>query len=313
MHRSGTSTVARLINLLGAYLGDDELLREPLPDNPEGFWERRDIVLLHERVLAALGTTWAATLPLPAGWSSAEAMRPFKIELCRLIETTFAEHRLWAWKDPRTCLLLPLWRDVLRELGIGLACVFVVRNPLDVANSLNKRNGFPINKSLGIWFNYNLSGLLAVNTLPTVFVSYDALLSDWRHELRRCCDALGLDWRHDQGAFERAVTDFLKPGHRHSMSDPTAVRDVNPLVDKLFGIILPRALSSRRHDATCNETTRAMYKQFQDYSAFFSADLCATRSLERELMLLKEHYAYASNWRPAAPVHWLRNLLKPSA
>ena len=39
MHRSGTSIVSRLLNLLGAHLGPEDDLMPPKPDNPTGFWE----------------------------------------------------------------------------------------------------------------------------------------------------------------------------------------------------------------------------------------------------------------------------------
>ncbi len=39
MHRSGTSTVTRAVNLLGAYLGQNADLMPPTLDNPEGYWK----------------------------------------------------------------------------------------------------------------------------------------------------------------------------------------------------------------------------------------------------------------------------------
>ncbi len=51
MHRSGTSTVARTINLLGAYLGEDEKMMPPSPNNPEGYWEHMELFNLHVRLL----------------------------------------------------------------------------------------------------------------------------------------------------------------------------------------------------------------------------------------------------------------------
>lgn len=41
-HRAGTSMVARLLARSGVYLGPEEDLLAPAPDNPEGFWENRD-------------------------------------------------------------------------------------------------------------------------------------------------------------------------------------------------------------------------------------------------------------------------------
>ena len=51
MHRSGTSLVARLLNLTGVYLGPEERMIPPKPDNPTGFWENLDFVHLNDQIL----------------------------------------------------------------------------------------------------------------------------------------------------------------------------------------------------------------------------------------------------------------------
>ena len=53
MHRSGTSVVARGLQALSVYLGDDFLDKQP--ENPTGYWEDKGIVDLNERVLDELG------------------------------------------------------------------------------------------------------------------------------------------------------------------------------------------------------------------------------------------------------------------
>src|SRR5205085_11585012 len=62
MHRSGTSPTTRLINLLGADVARDLLPAQP--DNPRGFWEPAAVVEIHDRLLAALGSSYAATVSL---------------------------------------------------------------------------------------------------------------------------------------------------------------------------------------------------------------------------------------------------------
>ncbi len=57
MHRSGTSALARVLNLCGAYL-PDELMSPRHYDNPTGFWEPEAIVKLNDRVLRQLGGAW---------------------------------------------------------------------------------------------------------------------------------------------------------------------------------------------------------------------------------------------------------------
>lgn len=78
MHRSGTSLVARTLNLLGADLGPSSSLLPAAPDNPSGFWEHRDVKELNDRLLASLGGTWDAPPPLPAGWQDSRDLNPVR-------------------------------------------------------------------------------------------------------------------------------------------------------------------------------------------------------------------------------------------
>jgi len=52
MHRSGTSMVTRLINMMGAYFGPENSVGEITDDNSKGFWERPEIFKLNESLLA---------------------------------------------------------------------------------------------------------------------------------------------------------------------------------------------------------------------------------------------------------------------
>ena len=58
MHRSGTSSVTRLLNLAGAYFGPEGSATDPNEENPKGFWERRDIRRVCDALLLGGGFDW---------------------------------------------------------------------------------------------------------------------------------------------------------------------------------------------------------------------------------------------------------------
>src|SRR5205823_3824244 len=58
MHRSGTSSVARLLNLAGAYFGPEGVATEANEENPRGFWERRDVREVCDALLLGSGFDW---------------------------------------------------------------------------------------------------------------------------------------------------------------------------------------------------------------------------------------------------------------
>ena len=176
MHRSGTSAITRALNLLGAYIGPTEKLLPPQEDNPEGFWEHEAIVDFHLRLLRTLDRSWYSTMPLPERWWERPEIEPYRHELIALLEQEFAAQRLWMWKDPRTSLVLPLWNDVLRQLDVDVHYVICLRNPLDVAASLQRRDGFSQKKSLALWQLYNVSAFYWTQHVTRWVVSYDLSL-----------------------------------------------------------------------------------------------------------------------------------------
>ena len=78
-------------------------------------------------------------------------------------------------KDPRLCMTLPFWRDIL---PMPMAAVFIVRNPLSVARSLEARDGMRMTLGLAIWDRSIRSAALVLEGLPTLVVDYDDMMGD---------------------------------------------------------------------------------------------------------------------------------------
>ena len=66
MHRTGTSAVARVVNLLGADVSKN--LVSPDAANVRGYWEPSAVVQVHNQLLEALGTSSADPLPPQRDW-----------------------------------------------------------------------------------------------------------------------------------------------------------------------------------------------------------------------------------------------------
>ena len=58
MHRSGTSVLARLLNMMGAYFGPEGIGTDANDENPKGFWERRDVRSVNDFVLHSVNCDW---------------------------------------------------------------------------------------------------------------------------------------------------------------------------------------------------------------------------------------------------------------
>lgn len=288
MHRSGTSTISRAVNLLGAYLGEEKDLMKPAVDNPEGFWERQDIADLDDRILAFYKKDWDCLVPQPEGWHRSEGLAQLREEVKALISMHFSGKPLWAWKDPRTTIVFEIWKDAVAEMGADLTCLFVVRNPLDVARSHQKRDGFSLEKGFGIWFNYNLAALRSTDDVKRSFISYDRFLADWQNELKRCADELSVAWPADYTELKARMNEFIKPGLRHSQSGLKELKESGapkPVIE-LYALLEAALQPGFAPGGFFGEKLAALASEYNDYAIMFKNDMEAMWEFRRAVPAL---------------------------
>lgn len=212
MHRSGTSSVTRLLVAIGARVG--EQLLPPGMDNPRGFWEDRDFVEFNERLLARLDASYDSLALLPEGFEQRSDLQEMLLEAVVLLRDKVADNEIFALKDPRTCRLLPFWQRVFAHLEVDVDHVIVVRNPLSVAHSLSMRNGFERRKSFWLWLHHYVAALQATHGLSRVFIDYDHLMSAPEEQLRRLASILRLQSK--DAAIREYCEAFLSKELRHT-------------------------------------------------------------------------------------------------
>lgn len=174
MHRSGTSAVTGVVNLLGVPLGRAEDIYSA-PDNPSGHWESRALCALNDVILRSFGGFDMGMPPMPPSWLRSRRARQLRGVMRATFDDVYRGER-WLWKDPRVCLTLPLWRQVLDDFCV----VLVVRNAGPVVRSLHRREayGYPRFYCQALWDDYNRRAVAAAAGLPVVTVDFDALRQD---------------------------------------------------------------------------------------------------------------------------------------
>jgi glycosyltransferase involved in cell wall biosynthesis len=219
MHRSGTSLTARLLNLLGVYLGPKEHMIQPGPDNPQGFWEHQFITELNNEILARLDSrSWDPAPTFPSGWESSSKFADLRSKARSIIAQDFNTSLLWGWKDPRNCLTLPFWKKLLPSMKF----VICLRNPIDVARSLEERDRLPFEKSIELWFRYTTAAIEQTAGEPRLFVFYEDYFDNWRRELRRLANFVGVPTMADDQDVLLAAEKFIDRElwhHRTSLLD----------------------------------------------------------------------------------------------
>lgn len=190
MHRSGTSAVAGTCRRLGVDLGTRFLPYGD--DNPHGHWEPLEVVTAHDLLLRALGSEWDDVRALPVGWRESEAAREARERIRAFIAGAFARAPFWGVKDPRLCRVLPLWLDVLAERNCEPRILMIVRDPAEVAASLEARSGMSSGHAHLLWLRYLVEMEWWSRSYPRVLVSYDEYLRDWRGTMTRASAVLDL-------------------------------------------------------------------------------------------------------------------------
>ncbi|MDV2449663.1 sulfotransferase [Xanthomonas hortorum] len=213
MHRSGTSALTRVLNLLGIPLGSQ--LLQPQDDNNNGFWEHTKAVEIHERVLTSLGRSWHDMREMPAGWLDHPASSSAIEEIMQLIAFEMGEANWWMVKDPRMCRLVPLWLIALERLDLQPRAVLVVRDPREVALSLRKRDGWQMGHSYLMWIQHLVEALIATPTIPRAMVAYSQLLQDWRSVVAGVARSLDLEWPTAPQEAATEIDRFINPNDRH--------------------------------------------------------------------------------------------------
>ena len=179
MHRSGTSLLGSLLPALGLPLPGPLISGDR--HNPDGYFERLDITTLQEDLLIALGRWWpseAGALPLPPGWLDHPATQLCAARLETLLRLEQQRQAgPWAIKDPRSSLLLPLWRLVASRLQLPLQLVLSVRSPEEVVISLLRRDqeatGMTAWRAQQLWWRHNRQAVIDSVGLPLHVVHYD--------------------------------------------------------------------------------------------------------------------------------------------
>ena len=136
MYRSGTSAVAGMLRALGVNMGS--IFLEPNVANPRGYWEDLDMVGLNVSLLRVAGGNW---LDPPLGRHIANAHQHLAGQMGRMMlaKVKRAEGAPWGWKDPRNCLTLHAWHNIIARLELDPLFVDVVRDPGQICWSLIKR------------------------------------------------------------------------------------------------------------------------------------------------------------------------------
>ena len=113
-------------------------------------------------------------------------------------------------------MVLPFWQQLLPKMHY----VICLRNPIDVARSLQNRNGLSIEKAAVLWLRHVQSALTGTSGQRRILLFYEDIMEDWRSESRRLVGFLYGKECALRYELPTEIGEFLDPTLRHYSTPP---------------------------------------------------------------------------------------------
>lgn len=301
MHRSGTSALSGLLAGSGYNMGKS-LFGPQVGVNERGFFENSGVVGINESLFDRLGTQWDTPATLPDTRALCDDP-DLHLRLQHFLVTQYKGSARWGLKDPRVSLLEPLWTSAVKATGATLRCLLICRHPLEVADSLARRDRFPTDKSLMLWMNYNLRSLETALAEPSAIITYEGLVRDPGRTIVELQSRLGLP-----GLASESLDDLI---------DPSLYRSRRPAEDRSRGPLATLAEQLYRHMDGGQVSIDTLAEVRHDFHRLQGELPQALLSHIEKMGRSEAHYrglfyeAYDSWWwRLATPLRWLERRLR---
>ena len=144
-------------------------------------------------------------------------------------------------KDPRMCRLMPFWGPVLEEAKWSVHVLLPIRSPLEVAQSLNCRDGIGPAYACLLWLRHVLDAELETRGVARAFLDWPQFLGNGRSALVQASEQLGVIWPYWCESALADIDQFVSVDlrrQRTSEADLQTHPAVNDLVRRTYAAML---------------------------------------------------------------------------
>lgn len=287
MHRSGTSVLAGLVSMQGYYLGASEMPKRE--DNPKGFYENFKIYQLNQSILLDHDTSWD-DYSFKMSQINPEDLYRYETKAREIIKREFGPVKRIFIKDPRMCLLFPLWEKVLTEMGYSIKIMLAYRSPMEVANSLQTRNEMAVEKSLMMWSHHFFQAEKNSREYPRMLVRYDKDIHDLDRFVNNLGNFLGIEQTDEMLA---SAHELYSPKLKHHQLQLDNLSDEIPNYLKQFIAILKNGELEKT-----KKLDKIIYEFYnsQNFYLYNESNLNTNiKALEEEITVLKREVEKQQN------------------
>jgi hypothetical protein len=176
MHGSGNAALAGSLFHCGVFLGKKLLPATAI--NKKGFFENLSLFYLHKQIMRRRGYDWNKVSSYD--WENLAKDRKVVDKVKQYVVHEFARKPVFAIKDPRLCMLLPIYHQVFEELDIDYHVVWLKRDREAICDSLKRRFGIidtETTEHLTTEYYYFASRHIEGVKCETSFMQYEDLLA----------------------------------------------------------------------------------------------------------------------------------------
>ena len=256
MHRSGTSLCSHVLSALGLDMSDD---LDVNPTNPKGHWERMEIVALHERILRLFNQSFDSPLhdfALPAAWWAQPQVAQVRREINGFLERRIGQTS-FGFKDPRTVRLMPMWHQIMSDLKLAPKIVYCLRNPAQVARSLQGRDGLTIEMGEYRWLTYNIDFFHYTKAAEFCTIEYESWFEEPQTNLTKLRRFLSIS-EDSEFDLDPAIAGIIDDELRHDDFPRGDARQ--PLIRSVY-----KLMRRAEHDPAARDQLRGIAAQFQTF------------------------------------------------
>ena len=217
MHRTGSSAITRVLNLLGCDAA--KTLIGPDSHNESGYWESDVLRVFNDKILASAGSNWRDWQAFNRSWYETPRFAEYLENGLELLQSEYGGSKFFVFKDPRVTRIVPFWRQLLAYAKIEPYVIITLRNPIEVAASLAKRDGMTQAEAFLIWLRNMLEAEHGSRGMHRVLVSHNRLMKAPSATITAIQKPLGLFWPRLTSNVVNEIDAFISPTLQHHKVD----------------------------------------------------------------------------------------------
>lgn len=194
MHRPIRSMMADILGHMGCELSEKGAERRSSAQDAACGAVTDPIGRLNADMFAAAGFDWRRSPHFPAAWLSSAEAHDFAVRARDELMAAYGSSPLFALTDPAVWPLLPFWHRALMDGGCRARHVILHGHPATFAASLYDQALCDAPYAQLLWLRQMLDAEAFSRRRPRLFLTQDRLAADWKAEVARIGDELGVEW-----------------------------------------------------------------------------------------------------------------------